>query len=159
MNLKTEPLFPLPQIGYSRDDYFTPPWIFAKLGLRFDLDVCAPPGGVAWIPATRYVTQEDDALRVEWRGRVWMNPPFSNPTPFVRRFVQHGDGVALVPTSNGRWMGELWNADVTWASLDYLKFINGSTGQQMETTIPIRCWLVGAGETCAAALAAFGRTR
>jgi hypothetical protein len=84
-----------------------------------------------------------------------MNPPFSNPTPFVDKFVAHGNGVSLVPASNGRWMGRLWQADVAWVALDNIKFHNGATLQG----IPLRCWLVASGEECRAALAAFGKVR
>jgi hypothetical protein len=40
-----EQLFPVPQTVTTSDDYYTPPHIFERLGLTFDLDVCAPPGG------------------------------------------------------------------------------------------------------------------
>lgn len=152
-------LFATPQLVTTSDDYYTPPHIFDRLGLHFDLDVCAPPGGIEWIPASDYYTQEDNALIAPWYGRVWMNPPFSNPTPFVEKFIAHGNGVALVPTSNGRWMGRLWEANVAWVALDYLRFHDGATRQEMKASIPLRCWLVAAGPKCEAALAKFGRVR
>src|SRR4026209_1061522 len=83
----------------TRDDYYTPPQVFDALGLRFDLDVCAPPGGVPWIPCDKYFTQFDDGLAQPWEGRVWMNPPFSDSAPWIRRFIEHADGVALVQVS------------------------------------------------------------
>ena len=152
-------LFAVAQTVKTSDDYYTPPHIFETLGLAFDLDVCAPPQGIPWIPAKRYLTQEDDALVADWNGRVWMNPPFSNPTPFVEKFIRHGNGVALVPTSNGRWMGRLWEADVAWVSLDYIRFVDGGTMTQMKTSIPLRCWMVAAGDDCVKALQNFGKVR
>jgi len=95
----------------SSDDWYTPPEIFEALDLVFDLDVCAPVGGVQWIPARRYLTIEDDALTNAWEGRVWMNPPYSNPAPFVARWLEHGNGVALLPMSKARWFGRLWESD------------------------------------------------
>lgn len=65
----------------TKDDYYTPKDVFDALGLEFDLDVSAPPGGVPWVPAKRYYTLEDDGLTQPWFGRVWMNPPYSNVTP------------------------------------------------------------------------------
>lgn len=49
-------LFPVQQDGLTSDDYYTPRWLFDRMGITFDLDVCAPPGGVPWIPATRATT-------------------------------------------------------------------------------------------------------
>ena len=156
----TQPqLFATPQLTTTSDDYYTPKHIFDTLGLRFDLDVAAPPGGVAWVPAHDYLTQAENSLACEWYGRVWMNPPFSNPTPFVDKFIAHGNGVALVPTSNGRWMGRLWQADVAWVALDYLRFIDGGSGVEMKGSIPLRCWLVAAGDKNVEALRPFGRVR
>lgn len=106
----TPPLFDAGQEQLTSDDYYTPPWVFEGMGLTFDLDVAAPPGGVAWVPAGRYFTMADDGLSQPWEGRVWMNPPFSNPTPWARRFIAHRDGVALAPFSKSAWFDELWAA-------------------------------------------------
>jgi hypothetical protein len=38
-------LIAVPQQLAGSDDYYTPRWVFDALGLRFDLDVAAPPGG------------------------------------------------------------------------------------------------------------------
>ena len=56
------------------DDQYTPPWIFEALNIQFDLDVCAPEGGIPWIPATNHYSIKDDALTQPWYGNVWMNP-------------------------------------------------------------------------------------
>jgi hypothetical protein len=45
-------LFNTVQHGLTSDDYYTPPWIFEKLAITFDLDVASPTGGCHWIPAT-----------------------------------------------------------------------------------------------------------
>jgi hypothetical protein len=92
------------------DECYTPEWIFNKLKLKFDIDVCAPEGGVSWVPAKTYFTKEMDALSQEWVGRVWMNPPYSKPKLFVEKFIAHGNGVALVPLSLSYWSREIWNA-------------------------------------------------
>ncbi len=94
-------LFPMPQVEMSSDDYYTPEWVFDALGERFDLDVCAPPGGGPFVPTDRYFTQAEDGLTSEWDGFVWMNPPFSQPLPWIKKFLAHGNGIALVPTSSG----------------------------------------------------------
>jgi len=95
--------------GNPSDEYYTPAHIFNTLKLQFDLDVCAPPGGVSWIPATNHYSIHDDGLTQSWHGRVWMNPPWSASGPWVKRWIAHGNGVALVPMSKSRWFDELWN--------------------------------------------------
>ena len=35
--------------------------------------------------APRCYTKDVDGLAQRWVGRVWMNPPFSDPTPWVRK--------------------------------------------------------------------------
>jgi hypothetical protein len=79
------------------DDWYTPPYIFEGLGVTFDLDPCAPKGGVPWVPAARHYSEEDDGLLQPWEGRVWLNPPYSKPWPWLDRLREHGNGIALVP--------------------------------------------------------------
>ena len=66
----------------ASDEWFTPQYIFDALGCRFDLDVAAPAGFTTHVPADLFITA--NSLETQWRGFVWMNPPF-------------GDGIALVP--------------------------------------------------------------
>ncbi len=78
-------------------EWYTPPAVFEALRLRFDLDPCAPDGGVPWIPADRHYCAADDGLSQPWDGRVWLNPPYGTATAaWVARLARHGDGVALV---------------------------------------------------------------
>ena len=107
-------LFPVAQEQTTSDDYYTPAWLFEKMSITFDLDVCAPPGGVSWVPAARHYTQEDDGLVAPWAGRVWMNPPFSKPSPWIARFREHRNGVCIFPHSAGKWVTGLWNVADGW---------------------------------------------
>lgn len=79
-------------------EWYTPPHIFAALGLEFDLDPCAPRlPKAAWIPARTRYSLPQDGLALPWPGRVWLNPPYAAATArWVARLVEHGDGVALV---------------------------------------------------------------
>ena len=38
-------LFGAEQSELTSDDYYTPAWVFERMGIEFDLDPCAPPGG------------------------------------------------------------------------------------------------------------------
>jgi phage N-6-adenine-methyltransferase len=147
------PLFAEVQGQPTRDDYYTPPHVFERLGLRFDLDVASPPGGVSWVPADRFLTMAEDGLSAPWSGRVWMNPPYSNATPWVRRFIEHGHGVALVPHAKSAWHPLLWeSADgVAVPSDGYFDFIGGS--------IMLPVWFAAFGSECVEAIGRMGRVR
>ena len=94
----------------TSDDYYTPPFIFEALGVEFDLDVSAPPGGVPWIPAKQSLSLLDDGLSTDWVGRVWCNPPFSNASPWAEKMVLHDNGIALLPTSKSAWFHSVWHS-------------------------------------------------
>ena len=91
------------------DERYTPKWIFDTLDVEFDLDPCSPIGGIKDAPIKYYYTAEDDGLSKEWFGNVWVNPPFSNPRPFMERLAQHGNGIGLVRISQSQWAKDLWN--------------------------------------------------
>lgn len=98
-----------PCVGAS-DDWYTPPFIFEALKLRFDLDPCSPGPG-HWVPADRVFTKADDGLSQAWSGCVFMNPPFGGRhghVPWLEKFIAHGDGIAIVRayTSAG-WFHDL----------------------------------------------------
>ncbi|MCB8880091.1 hypothetical protein ACELLULO517_07580 [Acidisoma cellulosilytica] len=87
-------------VGES-DEWFTPPSIFAALNCRFDLDPCQPSEGRAFlsVPCDRFLTAFEDGLTSPWHGFVWLNPPFggrNGVVPWLSRFIDHGDGIALV---------------------------------------------------------------
>lgn len=108
--MNQDTLFPMPQTGTTSDDYWTPKWVFDALGIEFDLDVACPPGGPPHTPAKAWYTQETDGLASPWWGRVWMNPPYSKPTPWVHKFLQHANGICLLPMAKSKWFNELWDA-------------------------------------------------
>lgn len=78
-----------------KDEWLTPPEIVDALG-SFDLDPCAPLER-PWPTAAQHLTIDDDGLAHEWRGRVWLNPPYGKQTgKWLERLEAHGDGIALV---------------------------------------------------------------
>lgn len=128
------------------DDRYTPKWVFDKLKLRFNLDVAAPIGGAANVPCKRFYTINDDGLSSKWSGLVWCNPPYSNPTPWIKKFREHGNGVALIPTSNGRWFHDLYHdSNVIMRPIPKMQF-EMPDGSTMPGNTPFVCWLVGIGE-------------
>ena len=114
---RQQTLFSAPQTQIGNDDWYTPKFIFDALQLTFDIDVAAPPGGIDWIPARRFYTMADDGLSKPWDGLVWCNPPFSKLTPWVDRFIEHGNGVLLTPFGRSKWLDRMWNSSATMINL------------------------------------------
>ena len=112
------------------DNWYTPKWIFDALAVEFDLDVCSPVGGTGLVPAKRFYSIEDDALQQEWHGFVFMNPPFSNPTPFVDKFIEHNNGICLLTMAKAKWFHKLWNANALIIPLPVnLRFVRPEGGE------------------------------
>lgn len=146
-------LFGTPQTVSTSDDFYTPPWVFERMGIEFELDVASPPGGVEWIPAARFYTVEDDGLNQPWTGRVWMNPPYSRPTPWVDRFIAHSNGIALLPFAKSAWFDRIWTeADAIVApGVHASKFVGGP--------IFMPVFLAAFTPECVAAIARVGTVR
>ena len=93
----------------AKDEWLTPPHIIRALGC-FDLDPCAPINR-PWPTAGQHYTIEDDGLRQEWRGRIWLNPPYGRESgKWLARLAQHGQGTALIfaRTETALWFDHVW---------------------------------------------------
>jgi hypothetical protein len=98
-------------VAATNDEWYTPRWIFNAADLTFDLDVSAPVAPeFRTCPARRYLTVIEDGLTAPWDGLVWMNPPYSQPGPWIDRFIAHPDGLALVPAASSLWRGRYLKA-------------------------------------------------
>lgn len=94
----------------GHDEWLTPPGIVQALG-DFDLDPCAPVAR-PWDLAAKHFSKEDDGLAQPWEGRVWLNPPFGREAvKWLRKMVEHGNGIALVParTETAMFYECIWN--------------------------------------------------
>lgn len=94
----------------KNDEWLTPPEILQALG-PFDLDPCAPTNP-PWRTAATMYDKVKDGLNYHWAGRVWCNPPFGREAvKWLRRMVQHGNGIALVParTETAMFYETVWN--------------------------------------------------
>lgn len=90
------------------DEWYTPAYIFAALGERFDLDVAAPAEGPRHAPCDAWYSE--GSLERPWSGFVWMNPPFGHQAEkrrWLAKFFDHGNGIALMPDrTSAPWFQE-----------------------------------------------------
>ena len=120
------------------DQWYTPRYIFDALGLTFDMDVASPPEGPRHVPARSWIWE--GSLEEDWRGLIWMNPPFghqSTKRKWLRKFFDHGNGVALLPdrTSAPWWQEFAPLADAVLFVTPKVKFErpDGTIGEQPGT--------------------------
>ncbi|APZ06658.1 phage N-6-adenine-methyltransferase [Kosakonia cowanii JCM 10956 = DSM 18146] len=125
----------------QRDLWRTPPALFASLNAEFcfQLDAAAAPRNAL---CKRFITAEQNTLETPWAdylsipGYVWLNPPYSDITPFVKKASAESGNqigtVMLVPadTSVGWFKEALQTAsEVRFITAGRLAFINPVTGK------------------------------
>lgn len=75
---------------YDGDEWGTPPEIIALardvLG-EIDLDPASNERAQTVVLAGSYYTKREDGLSCDWKGRVWLNPPYSQP--LIAQFTGH----------------------------------------------------------------------
>ena len=133
---KNKPLDP------NKDEQYTPKWMFDRMGTRFDLDVAAPRGGAANVPASKYYTKEDNGLTQPWEGFVFMNPPYSKAKPWVEKFINHANGIALLPFSKSLWFIDIWNQSSAISPVYDVKF-DLPNGNKQGIFMPVALFGVG----------------
>ncbi|NHA23307.1 phage N-6-adenine-methyltransferase [Enterobacter roggenkampii] len=125
----------------QRDLWRTPPALFASLDAEFcfQLDAAAAPHNAL---CRKFITAEQNTLETPWAdylnvpGYVWLNPPYSDITPFVKKAASESanqiGAVMLVPadTSVG-WFNEAIQtaSEVRFITAGRLAFINPVTGK------------------------------
>ena len=154
--------FPFDDIPLAKtsDDYYTPKWVFDALGLEYDFDVASPVGGISWIPAKRYFTQYDDGLAQDWASkRVWMNPPYSKPAPWIDKWLENGNGICLVAASRSKPFTKLWEGCDGIAFMPAnLKFVSGM-GKEAGIYMPTVIAAIGAENLAALKSSGIGYVR
>jgi phage N-6-adenine-methyltransferase len=153
-------LFDLPQEGFTTDDYYTPKWLFDALKIEFDIDVACPPSGPPHTPCKHFYTQETDGLTSPWYGTVWMNPPYSKPAPWVDKWLEHADGIALLPYAKSKWLQKLWDHQETALMYVYsIKFERADSKLNGSTPFPLGIWGIGKKATNAMLNSGLGKIR
>lgn len=116
------------------DTWITPKYITEALG-EFDLDPCAHTD-MPWQHAKRQFTIEDDGLRQEWTGRVWLNPPFNRfqIERWMKKMVEHENGIMLISAAceTERFYKYVWGNACGVLFMDhrpYFRLPDGSKGK------------------------------
>lgn len=127
----------------QRDLWRTPPSLFASLDAEFcfQLDAAAAPHNAL---CRKFITAEQNTLETPWvdflnvPGYVWLNPPYSDITPFVKKAAAESANqigtVMLVPadTSVGWFKEAIQTAsEVRFITAGRLAFINPVTGKPL----------------------------
>ncbi|MBO4157197.1 phage N-6-adenine-methyltransferase [Enterobacter kobei] len=125
----------------QRDLWRTPPALFASLDAEFcfQLDAAAASHNAL---CRKFITAEQNTLETPWAdymsipGYVWLNPPYSDITPFVKKAAAESANqigtVMLVPadTSVGWFKEAIQTAsEVRFITAGRLAFINPVTGK------------------------------
>lgn len=134
-----------------RDLWATPrevvEYMEARYG-KYDLDAAASDENKV---CDKFYSKETNCLKRWWGSKkhVWLNPPYSNPTPFIKKAIEqmeHDNQIdILLPADNSTawfieaqqsaaeiiWItGEVWEEDgVEYARTGRLAFISGLTGE------------------------------
>ncbi|MFM8117906.1 phage N-6-adenine-methyltransferase [Klebsiella pneumoniae] len=127
----------------QRDLWRTPPALFACLNAEFcfQLDAAAAADNAL---CRKFITAEQNTLETPWAdylsipGYVWLNPPYSDITPFVKKAATESANqigtVMLVPadTSVGWFKEAIQTAsEVRFITAGRLAFINPVTGKSV----------------------------
>lgn len=110
---------------WTSDEWETPQAIVDGLEQEFgpfDLDPCAREETAK---APLYYTKEDNGLLQPWQGKVWLNPPYSNPKPWCQKATDETQAgradlvVALLPAATDTgWFHDLV---LPYAEVRYLR--------------------------------------
>ena len=139
------------------DEWYTPAILFNQLGLEFDLDVASAFNSNTHVPADQRYTIEHDGLTQPWIGRVWMNPPYSKPSPWVDKWLDHGYGIALLPMAKSRWFNRLMESDAKFVLLPSNFKFESPEGKPLSLMMGSTLWALG--ESNINAIARLGKLR
>ena len=107
----------------NTDLWSTPQEFFDKLNreFNFSLDVCATPDNAK---CEKYFTKEDDGLAQEWRGTVFMNPPYGREIyAWMKKASQSAkEGATVVCLVPSRTDTKWWHE---FAIIHEVRFIRG----------------------------------
>lgn len=113
----------------------TPKWVYEPLE-KFDLDPCAgPTTNIADINIS--IFRGDCGLRSDWFGFVFCNPPFSQKEIWIKKMIEYGNGILLLPErGSAPWFGPLaQKAGTHFVMGQKINFIGGSSSNNIGSVL------------------------
>jgi hypothetical protein len=112
----------------NSNEWYTPPeYIEAARQVMGAIDLDPASNNIAqdWIKAETFYTKNNDGLSKDWRGRVWLNPPWGRLTgDFIAKLMTEyeagniQEAVILVNAhaTDTRWFDPLWNGTLCFTN-------------------------------------------
>lgn len=126
-----------------KDSWRTPPELFSALNAEFSFNLDAAASSANAL-CRHFITEEQKTLETSWNwvrpdipGYVWLNPPYSDVSPFVKKAYEenhkHGIGCVMLlnaDTSVG-WFREAISTahEVRFITGGRLAFLSAETGK------------------------------
>lgn len=130
---------------FDKDTYRTPSYVFNAMNRRFkfNLDACASKENTLcryFVNAEEDITKQETINSVQPGFRVWINPPYSNPMPFVQAAIKlmierDCTVVMLLPADKStQWFKEALKAATEVIDIvgGRINFINPVTGAEVK---------------------------
>lgn len=120
----------------KNDTLQTPQYIIDALG-AFDLDPCAGEktkiGTINWSGKSLF----DNGIKRKWNGFVWCNPPFSEKEIWIKKMIQHNNGILILPErGSAPWFGSLAEKVGTYFVMGKkINFVGGSSSNNLGSVL------------------------
>ena len=136
--------------GPTGNEWYTPQKVIESarrvLG-EIDLDPASSAEANTTVKAKRFYSEADDGLSKRWRGRVWMNPPYSAPLcgQFVKKLLREhksGNVTAAIALLNGHsrdssWFDDLWDYPLCFGRKRLIRFRNPDLAESEQPWVSV----------------------